>query len=241
MSDDSKNRTHPHKGPERRTNSRYRLSPPPEIEMWHTKNGTPIKARLGDLSRGGCYVETGSCLPLDTEVTIILEKNGDQVKAQARIVRIFPKRGLGLAFTSMEGNGFRILDTWLATFIATSWVSANRRRSQRVYMEIRVRISGYDAEGKRFVEDTDTVQIGPNGGSVILHTPMKRGQRVVLTNLRSKVTVECLVVCREAKGTAWLLGLAFLVANRSFWPISFPLDDRSYLERETEPSISVKE
>ena len=233
MSDNSQNRNPPHKASERRTNSRYRLSRPPEIEMLETKSGTPIKARLGDLSRGGCYVETDCSLPLDTEVTVTMEMDGDQVKAQARIVRIFPEQGLGLAFTSMEGNGFRLLDSWLATFIATTWVSANRRRSQRMQMEIRVRISGYNSEGTQFVQDTNTVEISAHGGSVILKTELKRGQRVVLTNLQSKVTVECLVVYHEAKGPPWLVGLAFIAADQSIWPVTFPPADWSHRDRDT--------
>ena len=233
MSHDFQNRDHPPKGSERRTSSRYRLSQAPEVEIVHKKNGTPFNARLVDLSRGGCYIETDCSLPLETEITITLKKSGDEVKAQARIVRAFPDQGLALAFTSMEGNGFQILDSWLSTFVATTWVSANRRKSQRVAMQIKVRISGYNTEGTRFVEDTNTVEISAYGGSVILHTPMNRGQRLVLTNLKSKVTVECLVVYREAKDTAWLLGLAFIVANQSFWQINFPPPDWSHRNSET--------
>src|ERR1700676_5413711 len=99
MRDDSRNRHPSRKGSERRTSSRHRLSQPPEVEILHSENGTPVKARLGDLSRGGCYVETDCSLPLEAEVTITLKKDGDQVKAQARIVRAFPNKGLALAFT----------------------------------------------------------------------------------------------------------------------------------------------
>jgi hypothetical protein len=212
------------------------LSQAPEVEIFHAESGTPFNARLRDLSRGGCYIETDCSLPLETEITITLKKSGDEVKAQARIVRAFPSQGLALAFTSMEGNGFRILDSWLSTFVAITWVSANRRRSQRLAMQIKVRVSGYNTEGTRFVEDTNTVEISAYGGSLILHTPMKRGQRLVLTNLQSKVTVECLVVYHEAKDTAWLLGLAFIAANQSFWPVAFPPADWSHRELETKGS-----
>ena len=202
----------------------------------HAESGTPIKARLGDLSRGGCHIETEYSLPLETEVTVTLTKDGDQVKAQ--IVRAIPNEGLSLTFTSMEGDGFRILDSWLSAFVVTTWVSANRRKSQRLAMQIKVRVSGYNAEGTRFVEDTNTVEISAYGGSVILHTPMKRGQRIVLTNLQSKETVECLVVYHEAKGTAWLLGFALIAANHSFWQIAFPPADWSSREPNAKQSGS---
>ena len=227
MSEDSQNREHQRKGSERRTSSRYRLSQPPEVEIFHAESGASVKGTLGDLSRGGCYVETESPLPLEADVTITLKKGEDQVRAHARIVRAFPNGGFGLAFTSMEGDGFRILDSWLSAFIATTWVTASRRRSQRLAMEIKVKVSGYDAEGERFSEDTQTVEISALGCLVILRTAVKRGQRLVLSNLQSKVTVECMVAYHEAKGPVWHVGLAFVVLNQPFWPIEFPPVDWS--------------
>src|ERR1700686_5615211 len=109
MSDDSQNLDPSRKGSERRTSSRYRLSQPPEVEILHAEIGSPVKVRLGDLSEGGCYIETDCSLPLETEITITLKKGGDQVKAQARIVRVFPNTVLALGLTSMEGDGFRTL------------------------------------------------------------------------------------------------------------------------------------
>ena len=227
MPKDSQNREHQRKGSERRTSSRYRLSQPPEVEIFHADIDTCVKGSLVDLSQGGCYVVTDRPLPLAEDVTITLKKSGDQVRARARIIRTFPNGGLALAFTSMEGDGFRILDSWLSAFIATTWVAANRRRSQRVAMQIKVRVSGYNAEGTRFSEDTLTVEISALGGLVILHTPVKRGQRLVLSNLQTKVTVECMVAHHEAKGPVWHVGLAFVVLNQPFWPIEFPPADWS--------------
>jgi hypothetical protein len=225
MSDDSPKRDSQSKGSERRTNPRYRLSPPPEVEILHAESGTPVEARLGDLSRGGCYLETDCLLPLGTEVTITLKKSEDQVRAQARVVRASLNEGLGLAFTSMEGNEFRILDSWLSAFVVTTWVVASRRRTHRLAMEIEVRVSGYNAEGARFTEDTHTVEISALGGLVILQTPVKRGQRLVLSNPQTKMTVECLVAHHEAKGTAWQVGLAFIVLSQPFWQMDFPPTD----------------
>jgi PilZ domain len=214
----------PRKNSDRRTAPRYRLSSPPEVEILRVEGGTPVKARLGDLSRGGCYVETDCALPLETEVTVTLKKSGDHVRAQARVVRAFPNEGLALAFTSMEGEGFRILDSWVSTFVATAWVAASRRKSQRVSMQIEVRVSGYNAEGARFTEDTQTDLISAFGGLVTLRTPVNRGQRLVLSNLQTKVTVECIVAYREAMQ----VGLAFVVLNQPFWPVDFPAAEWSH-------------
>src|ERR1700681_2886229 len=136
MSDNSKKRGLQRRVSERRTNPRYRLSTPPKVEILHTENGAPIKVRLGDLSQGGCYVETDRVLPLGTEMTVRLKKNDDQVRTQARVVRVAPDDGLALAFTSIDETGLRILDQWLSTFVATAWSVANRRRSQRAALQI---------------------------------------------------------------------------------------------------------
>jgi hypothetical protein len=227
MLDNSKKRPPPQKSSEHRTNPRYRLSSPPEVEILDAESGTPVKARLGDLSRGGCFVETDCLLPLGTELTITLKKNGDHVTARARVVRASPNQGLALAFTSMDEEQFRVLESWLSIFVATTWVAANRRRTQRVVMQIKVRVSGYTAEGERFTEETNTVQISGFGGLVTLRTPVNMGQRLVLSNLQTKVTVECMVAYRQGTGAECQVGLAFIVLNQPFWPIDFPPADWS--------------
>jgi len=222
MSDNFQDRGKQRNGFENRASSRYRISQPPEVEILYGDNGAAIQASLGDLSRGGCYVEIDCELPLESEVAITLKKGGDQVKALARVVRVVHRKGLALAFTSMEGEDFRILESWLSIFVATTWVAANRRRSQRAAMEIEVRVSGYNGEGVRFMEDTRTVIISPYGCLVIIRTAVKRGQRLVLSNAQTKRSVECMVAHYEAKGTEWQVGLAFIVPNQPFWPIDFP-------------------
>jgi c-di-GMP-binding flagellar brake protein YcgR len=206
---------------ELRANSRYRLSSPPEIDISLVENGAPIQAWLADLSRGGCYVETDAELPVETEVALTLKKDGDQVKALARVVRVVKNEGLALEFTSMEGEGFRILDFWLSIYIVASWTAANRRRAQRVSAQIKVKVSGYTTQGTRFMENTHTVEINNFGGSVILKTPVNRGQRLVLSIPENRKTVECMVVFHEASGDAWKVGLAFIATNKAFWPIEF--------------------
>lgn len=210
---------------ELRANSRYRLSSPPEIEITLVESGAPVKVRLADLSRGGCYVETDCELPVETELALTLEKDGDQVKALARVVRVIKDEGLALAFTSMEGYGFRILDFWLSIYIVASWTAANRRRTQRVTTQIEVKVSGYTTQGARFMENTHTVEINNFGGSVILKTQVNRGQRLVMSNPESRKTVECMVVFHETSGDAWKVGLAFIATNKTFWPIKFQPTD----------------
>jgi hypothetical protein len=238
MSNDSEQQNRRRDAAERRTSPRYRLSSPPAVELFDAESGTQYAARLSDLSRGGCYLETDCALPLETDVTLTLKKDGDEVGAHARIVRAFPNKGLGLAFTSMDGDGFRILDAWLSAFVTSTWVAASRRRSQRAAMQIEVRVSGYNTEGTRFTEDTQTVEISAFGGSVTLQTRVHRGQRLVLSYPKSNAAVECMVAHYSAKGALWEVGLAFLIPNQPFWPIVFPPADWSSSDSDTKRSGS---
>jgi hypothetical protein len=213
------------KSSEHRTSPRYKLPAPPEVEILDVESGAPISANLGDLSSGGCFVETSYVPPAGTEVTIVLKKSGDQIKAQAQVVRVSPNEGLALVFTSMGAEEFRILESWLSIFVATAWVAANRRGTQRVAMQIEVRVSGYNAEGARFTEDTHTVLISGFGCLVTLQSRVNRGKRLTLTNLQTKKTVECLVAYHEASDNAWQVGLAFIALNQPFWPVEFPPAD----------------
>ncbi len=210
---------------ERRANPRYRLSAPPEAEILPPDNGNPIKVNLVDVSRGGCFVETDHELPLETEVTLTLMKGGDRMRALARVVRVGPGKGLALEFTSMERVEFQLLDSWLSRFLMATWAAANRRKAQRVAMQIKVNVSGYNSEGERFGEETKTITISTFGCLILLRNPVKKGQRLVLSNTQTKKTVECLVAYQEGKGAASNIGLAFTVPNQSFWPVDFPPAD----------------
>lgn len=212
---------------ERRANARYQLSPAPEVEILCAPNDAPVHASLGDLSRGGCYLETDLDVPLDADVTVTLKLSGDLVRAHARVVRAALGKGVALEFTSMAAEEFRILECWLTSFVVKTWLAANRRRAQRVAIQIKVRVSGYADDGTRFTEDTHTLVISPYGCLVILSSPVKRGQRVVLSNPQTDETVECIVAHYEARDTAQEVGLALASPNERFWPISFPPADWS--------------
>jgi c-di-GMP-binding flagellar brake protein YcgR len=212
---------------EPRANPRYRLTASPDVEILPSDNGKPIKVTLVDISRGGCFVETDRELPLDSEVTITLKKGEDHIHAMARVARVRPGKGLALEFTSMEREEFQLLDTWLSRFLMAAWTAANRRKAQRVAMQIKVNVSGYNREGSRFAEDTKTIVISAFGCLLALRNPVKKGQRLVLSNVQNKKTVECLVVHQEGKGAELNIGLAFIGPSQSFWPVDFPPADWS--------------
>ncbi|HTC63944.1 MAG TPA: PilZ domain-containing protein [Candidatus Saccharimonadales bacterium] len=190
-----------------------------------SSNGKPIRASLADISRGGCFVETDHEMPLESQVTVTLRKDGDRMQAMARVVRVSPGKGLALEFTSMERGEFQLLDSWLSRFLMAAWAAANRRKAQRVAMQIKVNVSGYNSEGARFGEETKTITINAFGCLLSLRNSVKKGQRLVLSYAQTKKTAECLVVHQEGKGAESNIGLAFAVPGQSFWPVDFPPAD----------------
>src|ERR1700693_3352957 len=185
MSDSSNKPGRGRKTAEHRTSPRYRMPSPPEVEILRADTGMLVKGRLGDLSSGGCFVETDYLPPVGTDLTITLIKGGDSIKAQAQVVRVAPDKGVAVVFISMGAEEFRIMESWLSIFVATAWVEKNRRGTERVAMQVPVRVSGYNSEGARFTEDTNTVQISAFGCMMTLQTPVKRGKRLTLTNLKT--------------------------------------------------------
>ena len=103
-------------------------------------------------------------------------------------------------------------------------------------MQIAVRVSGYNAEGARFAEDTNTIEIASSGCSVTLKQAVRIGQRLVLRNQKTNITVECMVAHVSSTATQPHVGLAFVTAVKSLWPIVFPPSDWSGRDPEAKRS-----
>src|ERR1700687_4128993 len=69
-----------------------------------------------------------------------------------------------------------------------------RRRSQRVYVQIRVRVEGYLKNKTHFAEDTGTFAVNAHGALVGLNAEPRLGQSVNLRNVATNETQECKVV-----------------------------------------------
>src|SRR5258707_7759397 len=141
-------------GADRRTNPRYEFVA--AVEVVAAESGARIETRVRDLSQQGCYVDTNSALPLGTVTDIRITKGAQLFEAHARVVYSRASKGMGLVFTDIEPGQLGILETWLAESRETSWLAANRRRSQRVLMTIPVRVSGKTGAGSPFEEATHT-------------------------------------------------------------------------------------
>jgi len=103
---------------------------------------------------------------------------------------------------------------------------ANRRRSERVMLQIPVSVQVKTRDGKDVREDTQTVVVNAHGGLMKLKMEVKTGQPILLINERAKVQQGCHVVrveTSEAGNSA--VAFEFDEPTPQFWPIVFPPAD----------------
>src|SRR5215475_12009413 len=101
-----------------------------------------------------------------------------------------------------------------------------RRRSQRVLMQVGVQISGNDAQGKYFREETDTLAINAHGALVLLRARITSGSMLRLLHSRTKEEQECHVVfLGPVRGEKAEIGLEFSAPRPQFWRVVFPPED----------------
>ena len=103
-----------------------------------------------------------------------------------------------------------------------------RRRSQRVLMQVPLRIRGVDAQGQNFEEYTETLAINAHGALVLLSARVTSGCVVQMRHNKTEEEQECHVVflgpVRSGRGE---VGLEFSVPRPAFWRVAFPPEDWS--------------
>lgn len=103
---------------------------------------------------------------------------------------------------------------------------ASRRRSQRVLMQVAIRVRGTDAPGKAFEEDTETLAISAHGASVLLATRLAKGTVVHMQHKGTQEEQQCHVVTLgQTRGSKTEIGLEFSSPRPTFWRVTFPPED----------------
>ena len=211
-------------GADRRTHPRYEFTA--AVEVIAAESGARIETRVRDLSQQGCYVDTSKPLPLGTVTDVRITKGSQLFEARARVVYSRASKGMGLVFTTSEPEQRGTLETWLAESRETSWLAANRRRSQRVLMKIPVPVSGRTSSGSRLEEGTHTLAISAHGALIAVSEKVKRGQRLTLSNVQTKAALECVVAHISKRGGDHIqVGVEFMLPNPIFWHVAFPPKD----------------
>ena len=124
----------------------------------------------------------------------------------------------------------------------TSVTTGARRRSQRVLMQVPVRIRGTDAQGKAIDEETETLAINAHGALVLLTARFTSGTTIHLQHKRTQEEQECHVVflgpVRSGKAE---IGLEFTAPNSNFWRVAFPPEDWTPKHPEARTVSSARE
>jgi hypothetical protein len=211
-------------GADRRTHPRYEFIA--GIEVLATESGARMETRVRDLSQQGCYVDTTDTFPLGTATDVRIKKGAQRFEARARVVYSRASKGMGLMFTAIGPEHLRTLETWLAESRETSWLAANRRRSQRVLMTVPVRVSGQSGAVLPFEEETHTRAISAHGALILVSTQVYRGQRLILSNVQTRAALECIVAHIDRRqGEHPHVGVEFMLPNPMFWHVAFPPKD----------------
>ena len=101
-----------------------------------------------------------------------------------------------------------------------------RRRSQRVLMQVPVRIRGKDAQGNDFEESTETLAINAHGALVLLTARLTSGGAVHMRHNKTEEEQECHVAyLGPVRGGKAEIGLEFTAPRPAFWRVAFPPED----------------
>ena len=101
-----------------------------------------------------------------------------------------------------------------------------RRRSQRVLMQVPVRIRGKNGQGVDFEEFTETLAINAHGALVLLTARLTSGAVIHMKHNKTEEEQECHVAflgpVRSGKAE---IGLEFTTPRPTFWRVAFPPED----------------
>ena len=104
---------------------------------------------------------------------------------------------------------------------------ANRRRSQRLFLQVPIVIEGQATGKPNFVEKSRTVVVNAHGALVEMSVPLEQGSTVNVKNIRTNEAQESkviLVTAGDPENSMWRWNLR---PPTSFWRVSFPPDDWS--------------
>ena len=113
--------------------------------------------------------------------------------------------------------------------------SSNRRRSQRVLLQVAVLIKANMPDGRCVKVQAFTSVVNAHGG--LLESPLKlaANQKILLINPHAGEEAGCRVVRVEGPTSAlYEVAFEFDQRNPRFWPINFPPEDWSVKEEITD-------
>ena len=109
-----------------------------------------------------------------------------------------------------------------------------KRRSQRLFLQVRVIVEGKLSNKSPFSEEAHTIVVNAHGALIEMGQSLDQGQTVTLRNVRTSETIECKIKLVTPAGTGrFSTAFEFIKPNPDFWRISFPPEDWSLRNLET--------
>jgi len=103
---------------------------------------------------------------------------------------------------------------------------AERRRSERVFLQIGIFVQGVSADGHAFREKTRTLAVNAHGALIHLAQDVRPEEQVTLTNAYTNEQQPCRVVyAKPMTGNVRAVGVEFQKPAPKFWGIDFPPAD----------------
>ena len=102
----------------------------------------------------------------------------------------------------------------------------DRRRSERVMLQMKITVLADDTEHKPRQEEALTLVVNAHGGLLKLKMEVHVGQPIVLVNPQNKVKQDCRVVRVEDTSPEYFsVAIEFDQPHPKFWPVVFPPSD----------------
>jgi hypothetical protein len=102
----------------------------------------------------------------------------------------------------------------------------NRRRSERVMLQIKVTVIAEDVQHKPRREEALTQVVNAHGGLLKMKLDIHVGQPIRLLNPHNKIEQNCHVVrVDETESEFFSVAFEFDHPNAKFWPVVFPPSD----------------
>jgi hypothetical protein len=101
--------------------------------------------------------------------------------------------------------------------------ASNRRRSERVMLQIPVKVLAETVDRAQVQEETHTLVVNAHGGLLKLKAELLVGQPIVLVNPQSGMEQSCRVVRIDQAGSgSFAVAFEFDRPSPKFWPVVFP-------------------
>jgi len=99
----------------------------------------------------------------------------------------------------------------------------DRRRSERLFLDVSLIVRGESAERKVFLEPTFTISVSAHGALVVMSTKVELAQTIYLKNPKTQKEMEGRVArFGSLCGNQAQVGVDFAQPTLTFWPAVFP-------------------